>query len=225
MLGEFGGAAASRKGGNTPPLLLLADADVKAKLAAAESVVGAAQDAVQKAAITDPTAQAAWEAKLRTAFAGKVATWSLLTPQSATSLGGATLTRQPDGSLLAGGKNPTNDTYVVKTPVSPGLLTGLLLEVLPDPSLPGGSLGRYTNGNFVLSGVDVALLTADGKRIDLAIVDAQSDFDQPGYPIKSLVDEVKPVAKGKKAAPKTKTGPAGPSPATSTKTRCHARAC
>ncbi len=206
VLGEFGGAAASRKGGNTPPLLLLADADVKAKLAAAESVVGAAQDAVQKASIIDPTAQAAWEAKLRAAFAGKVATWSPLTGQSATSLGGATLTRQPDGSLLAGGKNPANDTYVVKTPVSPGLLTGLLLEVLPDPSLPGGSLGRYTNGNFVLSGVDVALLTADGKRIDLAIVDAQSDFDQPGYPIKSLVDEVKPVAKGKKAAPKTKTG-------------------
>ena len=207
VLGEFGGAASSRKGGNTPPLLLLADADAKTRIAAAETAVAAAQEEVRKASVANPAAQAAWEAKLRAAFAGKVATWTPLTPKSATSQGGATLSRQPDGSYLAGGKNPPNDTYVLTTPASPGLLTGLLLEVLPDPSLPGGSLGRFTNGNFVLSGVDITLVAADGKRTAIPVVDAQADFEQPGYPIKSLVDEVKPAAKGKKAPAKTMTGP------------------
>ena len=207
VLGEFGGAAATRKGGNTPPLLLLADADAKQRIAEADAAVATAQEAVRKASVADPAAQNAWEAKLRAAFTGKVSTWTPLTPKSATSVGGATLTRQADGSFLAGGKNPANDTYVLTTPATPGLLTGLLLEALPDPSLPGGSLGRFPNGNFVLSGVDIYVTAADGRRTDVAIVDAQSDFDQPGYPIKSLVDEVKPAAKGKKAAAKAKAGP------------------
>jgi len=207
VLGDFGGAASTRKGGNTPPLLLLADADAKQRLAEAEAAVATAQEAVRKASVADPAAQTAWETKLRAAFAGKVSTWTPLSPKSAKSVGGATLTRQADGSFLAGGQNPPNDTYVLTTPATPGLLTGVLLETLPDPSLPGGSLGRFPNGNFVLSGVDIYVTTADGRRTDVAIVDAQSDFDQPGYPIKSLVDEVKPAAKGKKAAPKAKAGP------------------
>ncbi|MEY4272609.1 MAG: hypothetical protein RL250_1475, partial [Verrucomicrobiota bacterium] len=207
VLGEFGGAASTRKGGNTPPLLLLADADAKTRIAAAEAAVALAQEEVRKASVTDPAAQVAWESRLRSAFTAKAATWNLLTPKSASSQGGASLARQADGSYLAGGKNPANDTYVVTTAATPGPLTGLLLEALPDASLPGGSLGRFTNGNFVLSGVDVYLTTSDGQRVDVAIVDAQSDFDQPGYPIKSLVDEAKPVAKGKKAAGKPKAGP------------------
>jgi hypothetical protein len=142
------------------------------------------------------------------ALTGKGTPWNVFPIRSAVSAGGATLTRQPDGSYLAGGKNPANDTYTVTAALPAGTLTGLMLEALPDPSLPGGSLGRFTNGNFVLSDVALTLVTADGKRLPVAIVDAQADFEQEGYPVKSLVDAGPAPAKGKKAAAKTtKAGP------------------
>ena len=37
--------------------------------------------------------------------------WLVLEPTTATSSGGATLTKQSDGSFLASGKNPKFDTY------------------------------------------------------------------------------------------------------------------
>ena len=208
VLGDFGGAASTRKGGNTPPLLLLADADAKQRMAEADQGLAEAQAALKKAAVADPAAQAAWEKRMAQALTGKGTPWNVLPVQSAVSAGGATLTRQPDGSYLAGGKNPANDTYTVTAALPAGTLTGLMLEALPDPSLPGGSLGRFTNGNFVLSDVAVTLVTADGKRLPVPIVDAQADFEQDGYPAKSLVDAAPAPAKGKKAAAKaTKTGP------------------
>ena len=207
VLGDFGGAASSRKGGNTAPLLLLADAEAKQQIAAADAALAEAQAALKNAGPVDARAQIAWEARMLSALTGKAISWSPLPVRTATSAGGATLARQPDGSYLAGGKNPANDTYAVTAALPAGKLTGLLLEAFPDASLPGGSLGRFTNGNFVLSDVTVTLASPDGQRQVLPIADAQADFEQPGYPIKSLVDEVTPAAKGKKAAPKAKTGP------------------
>jgi len=49
VLGDFGGAASTRKGGNTPPLLLLADADAKQKIAAADAALADAQAALKNA--------------------------------------------------------------------------------------------------------------------------------------------------------------------------------
>src|SRR5262249_44638768 len=44
---------------------------------------------------------------------GAEPTWILLEPSEITPKGGATFTRQPDGSLLATGKNPDFDTYTL----------------------------------------------------------------------------------------------------------------
>ena len=41
------------------------------------------------------------------------APWTVLEPVEMTSTGGATLTRQKDGSILASGKNPPSDTYTI----------------------------------------------------------------------------------------------------------------
>ena len=53
-----------------------------------------------------------------------------------TSAAGATLTRLPDGSVLAGGLNPAVDTYTVEAMTGLSGITGLRLEAIPDPSLP-----------------------------------------------------------------------------------------
>lgn len=79
--------------------------------------------------------------------------WSVLRPTEMKSAGGATLTLQSDGSVLAGGNDLKGDEYSIVT--TPGLqhITAIRLEALPDPSLPQNGPGRHPSGNFQLSAV------------------------------------------------------------------------
>jgi len=84
--------------------------------------------------------------------------WTFLHPLTAVATGGATLTINADGSILAGGPSPTTSTYTVTALTFLTGITGIRLEVLADASLPTNGPGRQpTNGNFVLS-----QLTLDG---------------------------------------------------------------
>lgn len=202
VLGEFGGAASTRKGGNTPPTFPFVTPEAQARLKQLEQTITEAQAAITAAERETPLAQAKWEQQLRASLSNRPVAWTNLAKVSAQSAGGATLTQQADGSWLASGKNPAKESYALTAPAPAGQLTGLLLEVFPDPSLPTQSLGRAPNGNFVVSGFDAYLVLADGKtRIDLDIADAQADFEQTGWPIKSLVETATPTpAKGAKKA-------------------------
>ena len=71
------------------------------------------------------------------------------------STGGATLSQQKDGSILAGGKNPKSDTYTIKANTDLIGITAIRLEALTDPSLPCTGPGRAENGNFVLDELSV----------------------------------------------------------------------
>src|SRR5262249_23192366 len=67
--------------------------------------------------------------------------WITLEPKTATSSGGATLTKQSDQSLLASGTNPDQDTYTVTLPTDLRNIRGLRLEALGDASLPAAAPG------------------------------------------------------------------------------------
>src|SRR5262249_29526236 len=115
--------------------------------------------AALRARLATPTpelaaAQAAWENETRAALAAKKPAWGVQPPKQVKSQRGATLTAQPDASVLASGANPDKDVYTVTLTSDLPRLSGLRLEALRHPSLTGGSLSR-ANGNFVLTGVDV----------------------------------------------------------------------
>ena len=132
----------------------------------------------------------AWEPEYRAKLTAEAPAWTLLELSSVTSAGGATFTRQGDASWLAGGPNPSNDTYTLIAPLKPGPLTGLLLEALPDPSLPNQSLGRYPNGNFVLTGVEAEVRPpGEGTPIPLKFDSAEADYSQTNYEARKLVDD------------------------------------
>ncbi len=125
------------------------------------------------------------EAKQRAAFFEGLITRSGLAWQSsqvalAESLEGATLTVQPDGSVLASGKNPDKDEHVITLTTQATDLRLLLLEALTDPSLPMGRVGRAENGNAVLSGVTAeAVSVADeSKRQPVHFAWAWADHEQ-----------------------------------------------
>jgi hypothetical protein len=62
--------------------------------------------------------------------------WQVLEPLTLASASGTTLTKQPDGSILASGKNPLPETYTITCKTKLTGITGVRLELLTDPSLP-----------------------------------------------------------------------------------------
>ncbi len=79
--------------------------------------------------------------------------WTQLTPISADSQNGVTLTINAiDSTVLSSGAGPSCDIYTVKAVTDIPNITGIRLEVLRDASLPQGGPGRNSwNGNFVLT--------------------------------------------------------------------------
>jgi hypothetical protein len=119
--------------------------------------------------------------------------WTVLDPARFTSAGGATLRKLPDGSILAGGENPSPDTYTIAAQTDLSAITGFRLEAIPDPSLPGMGPGRASNGNFALNEFRVMASTRNGqsKAIPVKLRNPAADFSQEthgGWPVAAALD-------------------------------------
>ncbi|HLK58065.1 MAG TPA: PSD1 and planctomycete cytochrome C domain-containing protein [Chthonomonadaceae bacterium] len=116
--------------------------------------------------------------------------WMVLGFQSIHSEGGATLTPQPDGSLLASGTNPDFDTYIFTAKTSLRGLTAIRLEALADPSFVKGGPGRAGNGNFALSDfrVTAAHANAPDKAVPVKLLHPRATFEQAGLPVAATID-------------------------------------
>jgi hypothetical protein len=115
-----------------------------------------------------------------------VVTWTSLEPVEFRSTGGATLTKLADGSLLAGGENPAQDSYVIQAPAPLGEITAIRLETLPHESLPHQGPGRAVNGNFTLAEFT---LTAAGQPVRMARADAGfAQTSYGGWPAAAAID-------------------------------------
>jgi hypothetical protein len=133
-----------------------------------------------------PGRQAAWEKQ----FAEPTA-WETLKVESAKSQGGAVLTVQPDGSVLASGKNPFPELYTVTATTKVKGITAIRLEALTDKSLPNKGPGRSpSNGNFVLNEFKVeAAKTGDKEKPrPVGLKDATADFSQESWNVKGAID-------------------------------------
>lgn len=114
--------------------------------------------------------------------------WSVVVPEERKSLGGATLTVQPDQSILASGKNPATETYEL-TLKCDAPVYAIRLEALTDPSFVNNSTGRGFNGNFVLSEFQVAVAGKDSNDFqNVKIARAEADYSQQNYGIGKAID-------------------------------------
>ena len=131
---------------------------------------------------------AVWEKKLAEA----TISWQVLQPETYTSSGGATLTKQADGSLLSTGNRPEKDTCTIVASTAASKLTGLRLEVLSDDSLPMKGPGRQDNGNLHLSEIQVTVAprgTTDATAPrPVKLVNPKADFNQAGWSIDMALD-------------------------------------
>lgn len=117
-------------------------------------------------------AQAEWESQLTV--------WQELKPETVRSKQGATLTIAADGSILASGKQPAQDSYQLRFDRVPEGVTAIRLEVLPHKSLPKQGPGRASNGNFVLTEFTASRLKTPAAQP--AAPTDQPNSDTPGKP-------------------------------------------
>ncbi len=204
---EEGGMIEDQGGGNSKPVIRLMNDHQKQALAELEKKRTVAEDAVKTANARMPELQRAWESAFikQTAQPASASGWIDVVASSVKSSGGATLTKQSDGTWLASGKNADNDTYEITAPLPAGPFTGLRLSVLPDASLPNQSLGRAGNGNFVLSGVEVDVSAPSlAQPLQAEFIKAEASYQQSGWEVDHIVrDQPKPKEKNKA---KNKTG-------------------
>lgn len=200
--------ASNRSGGNPEPVLPLPNAEQERQLEVLEAAVKAANTRVAEAIRELPKAQLAWEDSMRKGMEKELDAWKPFAAVEASSVGGATLTQEPEGTWLVSGANPGNDTYELSGPVKSGALTGVLLDVLPDVTSPAKSLGRAPNGNFVLTGVE-AEIDAPGLSEPLVaeFIRAEADYQQKTWEVAKIIESQAsaPAPKGKKRQKGEKT--------------------
>jgi hypothetical protein len=177
---------------NTEPTISVPTAEQELEIKRLDEVLAAANARVAEETKRLPELIAAWEPGFREKLLAGTqdAVWTPLQPSEVKSAGGATLTKQPDGTYLASGKNPPHDVYTIRSPVAMGQFSGLLLECLPDDSLPRKSLGRYPNGNFVLSRVEAEITSPDlAAPLVAKFVRAEATYSQKGWEIGLVLDD------------------------------------
>jgi tetratricopeptide (TPR) repeat protein len=114
--------------------------------------------------------------------------WTVLLPSDMKSQGGATMTRQADGSILVSGKNPDRDVYSLVFRLVPSRMTSIRIEALRDPSLPFFGPGRSPEaGEFQLNELR---MSSGAKPCTLTgILVTHDAFDEASNVIDGRIDQ------------------------------------
>lgn len=106
--------------------------------------------------------------------------WVVLHVSKAESAGGATLTIQPDESILATGKNPDFDTYTFTADTSLKNIRSLRLEALSHKSMVRGGPGRASNGNMGVGQITVTAQSISGGAdpLEMKLTKPRATFEQ-----------------------------------------------
>jgi mono/diheme cytochrome c family protein len=174
------------KKGNAAPLLRIPTRQQQQKSDELAAAMANIEERIKLPHEEVDAAQAEWELA---ATVEQPVEWTTLEAIDFTSLGGATLTRLDDLSLLASGENPAQETYRLTLPVRSPRLTALRLEVLPDESFNAKGPGRSASGNFVLTDVRVvagsdAVQSSKPRKFK----EATTEYSQKNYTIAAAID-------------------------------------
>ncbi len=135
-----------------------------------------------------PGEQLQWEKRI----ANQPEVWRVLNLTNAFSNGGSSYTNLPDGSLLGYGVNPIYDTITVDADTDLTGIAAVLLEVLPDPSLPKAGPGRWgASGNFILDEFSLTAVPKSGPtpaETNLFFTRATADWEQRYYRAQHAID-------------------------------------
>jgi hypothetical protein len=129
--------------------------------------------------------------------------WLPLEPTAISDTNGATFAREVNGVVYASGNDePGVINFVAETALS--AVTGVRLEMLPDPRLPQGGPGRAPgDGNFVVNELQIsAAPKSDPKQAKPVVLQtALADFSQASFDVAQAIDGKPTPQKGWAVAP------------------------
>jgi hypothetical protein len=133
-----------------------------------------------------PAQAAFWETKNNPGETKTV--WVALEPEKVTATGKVKLRRPGDGSVTStNGRSPSDFTITSSSSLTN--ITGVMLEVLPDETLPRFGPGRNPEGNFVLSEIELSWgAGTNAPETSIKLVEARADFSQTDYAVAQAID-------------------------------------
>ena len=138
---------------------------------------------IVEASLKEPSAEdaAAYEDFLASAPETFGVTWAAVETVAAEASAGSTMTIQEDGSVLVSGLNPAKEDHILTLRTEGTGLRTLLLEALPDASLPNGGVGRAANANAVMTGFKAEAVSVKDPSLfqELHFGWAWADHEQP----------------------------------------------
>lgn len=187
----------------TPPVLAVSAGERKAREAALEKEIANLRTELEAFEKELTKKQAEWEKGRQRDLSNSE--WQSLEVNSAKAQK-QTLEILKDGSVLAGGDNPANDTYTLSTETDKKTIGSIRLETLRHKSMFKGGLARSDSGNFVLTGFEVRVQPLGAaKATPLKFKSALATFEQGDHQIQKAYDgnpktgwaiyENKPVAR------------------------------
>ncbi|MGH7946120.1 MAG: hypothetical protein ACREF9_14070, partial [Opitutaceae bacterium] len=130
--------------------------------------------------------QAAWEGGIDPGCINTA--WVPLEVKTANANNQVKLKKLDDGSFLASGPLSNFLDYTITAESKLENITGVLLEVLPDESLPMFGPGRSA-GNFVLSELTLRWSDKEARRnVEATFKDARADYTQNQYDVKGSIN-------------------------------------
>lgn len=116
--------------------------------------------------------------------------WITLEPSRVSSTDGVEFEALEDGSYLAVGAAPDEAVYSILSDAPGRRVTGIRLQVLSDPSLPGFGPGREQTGNFALTEFLVSIARAEDKQLaePVEFRRVTASFSHKRGPIESAID-------------------------------------
>ena len=115
--------------------------------------------------------------------------WFPILPTKLEASNGATLSTQPDLSVVASGKNGKGN-YVITAQTSLKGIKQIRLEALEDSRIPTKGPGRAPDGNFVLVQFDVTATSKAeaAKTGKVPLQNAKASFSQQNFDVKNAID-------------------------------------
>ena len=119
----------------------------------------------------------------------KEGVWGSLVATTATAGGALKLTVEKDGTIVSSGANTRSD-YTLYFSADLQGVTGVVLEVLPDATLPQFGPGRAKDGNFVLNEITFAHAqpAKPGEVKSEGFSAAFASFSQDKFPVAAAID-------------------------------------
>ncbi len=174
------------RSGQTPPVLEAPNDLQRQKLTEFEAQLATALKPLQQREQELDTTREAWEKEVLSKADNQV--WQPLKPIHMNAVH-QTLTAQPDGSILATGKNPRNDTYTLTMRSSHPRIAALRLDALNDPSHTKGGLARSDSGNFVLTEIELSVQQpGEDQPLRVKIASAVATFEQGNLKVDRTFD-------------------------------------